>query len=154
MLGENGLTCGIRLMILCDATSITASSGVKLEHTNAYLPSGPNMVIPGTVRHFDAANFLHSDGINYRDVVFAAHRHPQLASVRSEECFMRRTAHVNHAFNFVRRGVDQSDGIRSHRDNSQRLGIGRVTESVNKKLPFVERTQRSWYRIAKSYNTK
>src|SRR4029077_11685883 len=47
MFGENGLTCGNRLTILCDATSMTASSGVKLEHTNAYLPSGPNMVIPG-----------------------------------------------------------------------------------------------------------
>src|SRR5437870_10541536 len=47
MFGENGLTCGNRLTILCDATSTTASSGVKLEHTKAYLPSGPNMVIPG-----------------------------------------------------------------------------------------------------------
>ena len=47
MLGENGLTCGNRLMTLCDATSMTASSGVKLEHTKAYLPSGPNIVMPG-----------------------------------------------------------------------------------------------------------
>src|SRR5206468_10968661 len=41
ILGQNGLTCGDRLTILCDARSMTASSGVKLEQTKAYLPSGP-----------------------------------------------------------------------------------------------------------------
>ena len=67
---------------------------------------------------------------------------------------MRRPADVNDAFNFVRRGVDQRDGIRSDRNDSQRLGIGRVTESVNKKLSFVERTQRAGHRIAKSYHAE
>src|SRR6185369_6465808 len=45
--GQNGLACGNLLMTSCEATSITASSGVKLEQTKPYFPSEPNTVIPG-----------------------------------------------------------------------------------------------------------
>src|SRR5947208_16619589 len=67
---------------------------------------------------------------------------------------MRRTPHVNDAFDLIRCGIDQGDRIRSNRNDSQRLTVRRKTESVNKKLPFVERTQSSRHRVAKSYNTE
>jgi len=58
-----------------------------------------------TVSQFDAAGFFHSLGINYRNVILAAHGHPQLTSIRSEERFMGRSTHINHAFDFVRCSV-------------------------------------------------
>src|SRR4030095_11383376 len=67
---------------------------------------------------------------------------------------MRRTTDINHAFDFVRRSVDQSYRIRSYRHDGQCLGIWRVTETVNKKLTLVERTQSSRDRIAESNHSE
>src|SRR5262249_28225366 len=47
MLGQKELACDTRLIIRWDVVSITANSGVKLEQTKPYRPSGPNIVIPG-----------------------------------------------------------------------------------------------------------
>src|SRR4030095_1336936 len=106
-----------------------------------------------TVGQFDALRLLHPRGINYRYVIFTAHRYPKLTSIRGEECFMWRSTDVHDAYNFVCRRVNQSYRIRSDRNDSQRLAVGRITESVNKKLPLIERTQSSRHRVAKSYNT-
>ena len=67
---------------------------------------------------------------------------------------MWRSTDVHDAFDFVCRCIDQRYGIRSDRNDSQRLAVGRITESVNKKLSFVERTQRSRHRIAESDYTE
>ena len=46
-LGENGLACGTRATTSCEAVSITHNSGVKLDGTNAYLPSGRKRIMAG-----------------------------------------------------------------------------------------------------------
>src|ERR1700757_2116465 len=67
---------------------------------------------------------------------------------------MRRAADVNDAFDFIRCCVDERYRIRCYRYHRERLGIRRVTETVHEQLSFVERTQRSRYRIAESDHAK
>src|SRR6476659_2488475 len=107
-----------------------------------------------TIGHFDTAYLLHLGGIDHRHVILAAHCYPKLTSIRSEEWFVRRSTDVHDAFNFICRCIDQSYRIGSDRHYSERLGIGRVSESMHKKLPLVERTQRSGHRIAESDYTE
>ena len=100
------------------------------------------------VGHLDAAGFLHLDRVDDRDVIFAAHRHPQFVSVRREKYFMRRTANVNNSLHFVRGRVYQRYRIRSYRNDGERLRIWRVAQAVHQKLANVERLQSGWHRLA------
>src|SRR5262245_29810100 len=47
MSGQNGLSCLTCPMILCPAVAMTTVSGLKLEQTYPYLPSGEKIVMPG-----------------------------------------------------------------------------------------------------------
>src|SRR5262245_14519121 len=47
MSGQNGLSCFTCPTILCSAVAMTTVSGLKLEQTYPYFPSGENIVIPG-----------------------------------------------------------------------------------------------------------
>src|SRR5262249_54919632 len=47
MFGQNGDSCFTLPTILRSATEVTGVSGVRLEHTYAYLPSGEKIVMPG-----------------------------------------------------------------------------------------------------------
>ena len=47
MLGQNGDSCFTLPTTLCVATETTAVSGLKLEQTYPYFPSGEKMVMPG-----------------------------------------------------------------------------------------------------------
>ena len=66
----------------------------------------------------------------------------------------RRSTDVHDAFDFICRRIDQGYGIRSDGHYGEHLGIGRVSESMHKKLPLVERTQSSRHRIAESDYTE
>src|SRR5262249_16928671 len=47
MSGQNGLSCFTCPTILCSAVATTTVSGLKLEQTYPYFPSGEKIVIPG-----------------------------------------------------------------------------------------------------------
>src|SRR5713101_6669072 len=45
--GQNGLSCVTYPTTLCPAVAMTTVSGLKLEHTYPYWPSGEKIVMPG-----------------------------------------------------------------------------------------------------------
>ncbi len=53
----------------------------------------------------------HFHRVDDRNVVFASHRSPELATVGREECLVWRSANVHHAFDSVGGGVDEGDGV-------------------------------------------
>src|SRR5713101_6762629 len=61
--GQNGLSCVTCPTTLCPAVAMTTVSGLKLEHTYPYWPSGEKIVMPGpfgTVTRVFSLNVLPS----------------------------------------------------------------------------------------------
>ena len=148
MLGQNGLACGKRLTTSCDAASMTASSGVKLEQTKHLASMRIEHSHARTIREFDATRFFHERGIDHRHVILTANGYPQFAPIDGKKRFVWRAAHVNGAFDFIRRGVNQRDRIRAYRYDDECLGVGRVAETMHQELPAIEWAEGAGYRIA------
>jgi hypothetical protein len=86
--------------------------------------------------------------INYRDVVFAAHRDPHFAAVGSKERLVRRAAHVNNFLHFVGRGLNERDGIRRDGNHSQCVAVRRIAQAMHQQLAAIERRERPGHGIA------
>src|SRR5215472_11203511 len=150
MSGQNGLSCLTCPMILCPAVAMTTVSGLKLEQTYPYLPSGEKIVMPGPFGTGDTGLFLEGLAVEDGDIVLAANGDPNLFAVRRKKGLMRRAADIGHVLNSVRCCIDERHGVRADGHRCERAMIRRKSHSVHQQLPPVERTEISRRRIAKA----
>ena|SRR5271165_4667683 len=79
--------------------------------------------------------------VEYLDIVFPTHRHPDFCAVRCKERFVRRAPDVGYVLYRVGRSIDESDGIRADRDDVDGAAIGRKAQSVHQQLARIKRTE-------------
>lgn len=101
-------------------------------------PDGKNHA--RTVCGFDPPHLFFPCRIDHADIVLAAHG--QLATVRTEECLMRRTADIYLAFYRVRFSVDQRHGVGPYRNDIECFMVRRKAETVHRQFATKEWTQR------------
>ncbi len=112
---------------------------VRVEHHHARPAGG-----------LDATRFLEGGRVDDGNIVFASHHHPDLASVRREEAFVRRAADVGDALDLVRGGVDEGDGIGTVGDRDQRLVVRREAQAVHVDLALVQRREHVRAQVAQT----
>src|SRR6201987_4253351 len=150
MSGQNGLSCLTCPMISCPAVVMTTVSGLKLEQTYPYLPSGEKIVMPGPFGTRDTGLFLKARAAEDGDIVLAANADPNLLAVRRKEGLMRRAADIGYVFDRVRCRIDKCHGVGADGHHGERAMIRRKSHPVHQELPAVERAEISGRRIAKA----
>src|SRR5262252_1160289 len=121
MSGQNGLSCLTCPTISCPAVVMTTVSGLKLEQTYPYLPSGDRHA--GPVRHRDTGLFLGGRTVEDGDIVLAAYGDPNLLGVRRKEGLMRRAADIGYVFDRIRCRIDKCHGVGADGHHGERAVI-------------------------------
>ena len=114
----------------CEARTDVTVFSVRRENRHA-----------GAVGDGDARGRREGLAVEHLDIILAAHRDPDFATVGAEKRLMRRAPDIGRVLHGIGRGIDERHRVRTDRDRRQRLTIGREAHAVDKQLPLVERAE-------------
>ena len=99
------------------------------------------------VRHNNPRLWLVGRAVEYSNIVFATHRHPDLSAVWCKERFVRRAPDIGYVLYGGGRSIDESDGIRADRDDVDGAAIWRKAQPMHKQLALIKRTETGRRRV-------
>jgi hypothetical protein len=81
--------------------------------------------------------FLEGRAVEHQDIIFTADGDPDFLAIGREKSLVRRAADISDVLHRICRRVDETDGIRSDRDNGERVTVGREAHAVHQDLSLV-----------------